>query len=161
MTAAFDRVHLTFHVCFLLGDHFFEFVLESDLQDLLLFLLRPADVGSPKGDTVGHEDVEHDDVGEGPVVQDTSFLIALASLEEDALGVDHHAGHEEVVDAHPTANFTQNAAQVNVVQQQKEEDGDLNRQAKVDCHVKINSITLSNVQGKNENGDAGADKRAK
>lgn len=56
-------------------------------------------------------------------------MIAGAGVEEEDLGVAHANGQCEVKETHPLANLTNAMATVDVVHQQEEEDGDLNRQA--------------------------------
>ena len=93
-------------------------MLKGGLLKLLFLLLSPAEVGTPEGKAVGDEHVEEANIeGEPPVVNHCGTHAPFA-LEKNVLHPCHQAGEDEVEDAHPAANFSQQATAVDIVQKQ-------------------------------------------
>ena len=133
--AAVERVHgLRLGT---LGLHLLVLVLQGGLRELFLFLLGPAEVGAPQGEAVSDEHVEHADVeGEPPVVGHCDAHAAFA-LEEYVLHPGHHARGRKVENAEPAANLSQQTPAVDVVEQEKEEDGELHAECDDDSVAQL------------------------
>ena len=104
------------------GLHLFPLVLQSLLSELLFFLLRPAEIGTPEGKAVGDENVESADVECEPPVEHHSGAHAALALHENELGPGHQAGEREVENANPPSDLSQETAAADVVHEQQGED---------------------------------------
>ena len=80
--------------------------------------MGPADVSTPKRESIRDEDVIDDDVDEDPVVDNKGLDAAPNRPEEDVLRVDHTPGQCQVVDDHSSADSFDKAATMHIVEQE-------------------------------------------
>lgn len=107
--------------------------------------MRPADVCSPQRDAIRHKHVEQPDIQHQPVVAEEGLAATVGGLEKDYLRVDHRPNHQEVVASHRHAELSDEAAALNVVQGQQEEDRELHPEARPKPELELVHISSTRV----------------
>ena len=104
-------------------------MLKGCLCKFLFLLLSPAQVSSPKRETVGNQNIEHADIQGKPPVECDSLRGAPFTLEEDELAPGHQASQDEVEDSHKATDLSQEAPHVDIMHKKDDKDAQLYSEA--------------------------------
>ena len=112
-------------------------MLQGGFRQLLLFLLRPAQIGAPQWKPVRNQHIKQPNIErQPPIVSDRSFHATFA-LEENILHPGHQARCQKVENTQPPPDLAQQAPAIDVMQQEQEKDWQLDAECDDDAVAKV------------------------